>query len=435
MYQHLIYIDADNFESQHASSLLGTLRQRFGTRSLFRIFHSSDECNYHKKQKLSLESWTRACNQHGHDITRIQPANRHKNSADIALSVAVYDDLINLYTPEQRKSLSIVIVSGDSDFYYMAKSLSKIVGDVIICGKKIINQRFKNCARFISFETLIGLAQPQPLEQARDLIIKSVKTTESSEELCIKQLESKIIDFDNCYWPDNYGFSTTGDLLLALGHDSSQPILVKDLLSRRCETNQNVSKLVPVKNSKNINNSKSVNNSSKSSFNDQLSGLNITNLPTSSNPIVATVNSNPFTGHHYLPSHIDSGNPFTGVLSGLTSECALTSDSSFDLTSSDFRTSIPTVVVGEVENQDVAVKSISVPGDFQQKFLNEQQQKFLKFSSCPESIPDESTPTQQIVTSSAQKACESTVDTEVKVGRRCTICREPGHNKRTCPNK
>ncbi|KAL0237792.1 hypothetical protein GEMRC1_012266 [Eukaryota sp. GEM-RC1] len=200
----LIYIDADNFDFRHAAALLDALRNLFGFEAVISPFHSSNEVKPHPKQKESAEAWTVACGSVGLELQRVQPANGLKNSADIALVVQIFKDLFctNRYTDSQRKDLTIVIASGDSDFYHVINALRHVVKRIIICGKNQINERYKNTTRFIAYETLIG-----------DFIASVLKSLSGNASLTIDDVEHHLVNRDLSYWPMNYGCKTTSDLL------------------------------------------------------------------------------------------------------------------------------------------------------------------------------------------------------------------------------
>ncbi|KAL0246032.1 hypothetical protein GEMRC1_007248 [Eukaryota sp. GEM-RC1] len=226
-----IYIDADNFQN-HADSILDALRNLFGPGAPVSVFLSSDEVfkiqNRKTIQKQNVHAWMTACHSRGIHAERVQPANGRKNSTDIALIVRIFEDLFSEKNPDD---VTVVIVSGDSDFVHVIKALKKIVKDTIICGNSNTNSSYKNTTRYINFETLIGANEPESLDIAKDLIISVLEKLPKSEMLTSDVIEHKLMKHSHGYWPMVYGCTSTDQLLSRLSiHFEEDALSVHSLL-------------------------------------------------------------------------------------------------------------------------------------------------------------------------------------------------------------
>ncbi|KAL0245888.1 hypothetical protein GEMRC1_007105 [Eukaryota sp. GEM-RC1] len=202
----LIYIDADNFPD-HAAKLLDALRNLFGLGAVINVFHTADaRRNHNPKQKKNAEKWTIACESFGLVPELIQPANGMKNSTDIAMCVRLFEDIYskNFFTDEQRRDLTVVIVSGDSDFFHIVRALKNIVKETIICGHEHqINERYKNATR----------------------------KTAPTELLTTADIENELRNKDLGYFSFVYGYSTTLELLNQFNVSiEDQPVSVHSIL-------------------------------------------------------------------------------------------------------------------------------------------------------------------------------------------------------------
>ncbi|KAL0238054.1 hypothetical protein GEMRC1_012528 [Eukaryota sp. GEM-RC1] len=293
----LIYIDADNFDHKHAGSLLTSLLGVFGLEAIITVFHSSDECRPHPKQKKSAEAWTRACGVQGLDLVRVQPANGHKNSADIALIVRIFSDLFckNSFSEQQRKDLTLVIVSGDSDFYHVTSALRLLVKKTIICGRNQINDRYKKTTRFLAYESLIGIEKPQPPQNAGKFIISALSNLPGNVLLNVDDIEHHLVNTNLGYWPMLYGCKSTSELLshfnVAIG---DQPVSAYSIL-QIMKPERIPLKVIPP--SKPSNEHGSVQSKKSSQVSTVQHPQQLLNRSTASNPHTHTQIENSFTIH------------------------------------------------------------------------------------------------------------------------------------------
>ncbi|KAL0226686.1 hypothetical protein P9112_014010 [Eukaryota sp. TZLM1-RC] len=224
-----IYIDADNFDSHQAEELLSTLKSKFGIMaqitvylSCFRNFSNRkpDKINTHihnNKRKDSQTRWIRACHNKGVQIHQLSPSSSFKNSTDIAIAVDVMHNIHLLQKDQNLISTTVVLVSGDSDFFYLVQRLKSYGVFVILIGHNKSNKRYSNCAnRFCTIETLLK-RETLPVSEAREYFKQYLSESINSDSIKLDRLEALLIEKSNgLFWPETYNCSSLSELLSQL---------------------------------------------------------------------------------------------------------------------------------------------------------------------------------------------------------------------------
>ncbi|KAL0231646.1 hypothetical protein GEMRC1_011050 [Eukaryota sp. GEM-RC1] len=208
MGESLIYIDGDQIHA--GKSFLSAVRKQFSPCAKIEVFKTGHWDT--PEDRLS-----KCCESEGVKLFRVQSKIDLHECADIQMYASIYGDLLQYSDPE-RKNLTVVIASGDSDFYRIAKALKTFV-KVVVCGPKATQPLLKTVARYISCDMLRGKHIPEPLSQARSYIESVLHMKLQGDDiLTIDELEKYLIDADFAYFPLLYGpYYTTSQLLEALG--------------------------------------------------------------------------------------------------------------------------------------------------------------------------------------------------------------------------
>ncbi|KAL0231205.1 hypothetical protein GEMRC1_010610 [Eukaryota sp. GEM-RC1] len=229
----LIYIDAENFPGS-SEGILNGLKRLYGNSALTdRTFAMHTAVTKSSLQWKQYTNWRNACTKFGFTLGNTPHVPTKKNASDFALIGKIVEDVLRT-TENQRQHLRLVMISGDSDFYPIIKALKVVVKEVIVVGKNSLSDMtecYRNCARFMTLQQLIGNAPKKNIEYARQMISDCLSKNNKDILMNVGDIEALLEDNDHTYWPMDFDCSTTSELLEKLGVNlGDQSLSVHQLL-------------------------------------------------------------------------------------------------------------------------------------------------------------------------------------------------------------
>ncbi|KAL0231855.1 hypothetical protein GEMRC1_011259 [Eukaryota sp. GEM-RC1] len=221
-----IYIDADNIGNRSPTKFLHALKTTFGLHSQIKVFLTC-------ASQIPPPALCKACELHGAEFILVRHKPDLRESADIQMYASIYADLLEYSDLEERK-VTVVVASGDSDFYNVAWALKPFV-NVVVCGREGAGTLLKNVASYISYEMLVGEEDFEPLSVAKAFISDVLQNLQGDVLLTIPELEECLVDAHFEYSPLLYGppqCFTTAELLQQLTVRIDHPTSVHNILAQ-----------------------------------------------------------------------------------------------------------------------------------------------------------------------------------------------------------
>ncbi|KAL0231179.1 hypothetical protein GEMRC1_010584 [Eukaryota sp. GEM-RC1] len=193
---------------------LKALRGLFGFGSIIQVFHTHSQ---NPKGLPPFEAWQRVCSREGVHLIPSQHIGI-KESADIQMYSIIFADVLRC-AEEERKKMTVVIASADSDFYDVVESLQKFV-KVVVCGRdgpKGTSDVLKNATRYISTDILLSREKLEDLSVAKTFVTGVLQRLQNDLLLSVSDIDECLAKADTQYWPLLYGCQSTADLLTNLG--------------------------------------------------------------------------------------------------------------------------------------------------------------------------------------------------------------------------
>ncbi|KAL0243065.1 hypothetical protein GEMRC1_005626 [Eukaryota sp. GEM-RC1] len=222
-----IYVDADNIGKQSPTKFLHALKDTFGLHSQIKVFLT--KCSVAPNPALC-----KACDLHDVELILVPKKPNLKESADIQMYATIYADLLEYEDEKERKTVTVVLASGDSDFYTVAWDLKFFV-NVVVCGRADAHPLLKEVANYITYEMLVGEDTLLPLSVAKTFISDALQKPHVPPLLTVRLLETCLLNAHFRYSPLLFGppqCFTTAELLERLKVRIDHPTYVRNILAQ-----------------------------------------------------------------------------------------------------------------------------------------------------------------------------------------------------------